>query len=401
MLDIVQQYINTLVHFNWQNLFTQDFSLVIFLTWMIVPFYFFVTLVAGLIKQSLRHIGDRDDLLIVQIPTIGNTTVNHIVWRLRQYDIKNVLYWLIIEEWDDENKYKGFDKVIKVPSSFTTRCKYKARALEYARRVRLEMINRGELPREYKVLQCDDDSVPSKELMIEAKNTPYDVLIATIKPNYSKGSILARIADYERPFACSCTCSFFTSIKKPVWAHGEALVFNHKVDRLISLDIPCVMASEDMIFTHLASYHNIKMTNTPNTVSIIPPLRFSDLVRQRKRWIWGHINAIRFVLPLGSKIRLIYANMIGLVGYGLATVFIPLVTFNIVQLTPEQHLLTTISLGIWFLTRFIAVSKVSGVKHGLIATALSYIIVTINFIVHVRGLLSKPPQRFEVIEKTI
>src|SRR3954469_25513902 len=76
--------------------------------------------------------------LIVQVTTVGREPdrVREILAQLRGYALTMPHeLWVVTEPGPDQD-YPGADRVITVPTGFTCRARYKARALEYSRRVR-------------------------------------------------------------------------------------------------------------------------------------------------------------------------------------------------------------------------------------------------------------------------
>jgi hypothetical protein len=59
------------------------------------------------------------------------------------------------------------------------------------------------------------------------------------------------------------------------------------------------------------------------------------------------------------------------------------------------------SLATWFITRGYCISRSLGIKHGIIGGLLSHVTVTLNFLIHITGLLQGDPKRFDVIKKEV
>jgi len=212
------------------------------------PLMYLAILLLGLLfnhthKKSLIKIKQQErkkvDRIIFQIPTIGNAKlVNGIFEKVKEYNLSVPLEtWAVIEEWDTHKSEYVCDRVIVVPSNFECEDLYKARALEYARRVRQEMIAKGALGSGYVLLMGDDDSLPSVEFINESLVVDADICIGSINP-HPKG-VWSTILEYERPINCGIFCYFFTNIGYPLWAHGEATCLTSEVDGNVSYDISC------------------------------------------------------------------------------------------------------------------------------------------------------------------
>jgi hypothetical protein len=137
----------------------------------------------------------------------------------------------VIEHADQPSKYYPHaDRVVVVPKSFQCYVKAKARALEYARRYRRFLVEIKQIPERYLIVQGDDDSTPSEELLYESLFLDIDLISAIILPRSDSGSKITRVTDYQRLYACTCSCMFAINAGIPVWGHGEAMIYSHKVD---------------------------------------------------------------------------------------------------------------------------------------------------------------------------
>lgn len=374
------------------------------------PLIYLLFMIGGLLynrKFKGEHSKKRDvDLILFQIPTIGNNTlVNEAFQIIKNYDLPLPLEtWVIIEEGDDKNYVA--DKIVTVPKSFVCEDLYKSRALEYARQYRRRLVDQCELTGNYLLLQCDDDSLPSKEYVEECLGLDADLMIGTMKPR-SKG-LWNTILDYERSVACGLFCNFFTNIQRPVFAHGEAICVTSEVDSTITYDLSDgwyngtmkLVSSEDLYYFHKASNNNFTLYNSEKPVYISPPITFKDAVKQRRRWIWGHINIVRYgFLPFINRLRLVLVEFSGLLIYFFSTLGIPLHTLGLIRIPPPLVALSWFTLILWHGMRGLLIGKVMGLKHALIGILTSYLSVTLNFIVHAIGVLMGDPKRFEVIEK--
>ena len=289
------------------------------------PFLYVSVLLLGKIfnirrRKSVRNESAKKNIekIIYQIPTIGNVKmVNRIFETVKNYDLPvKVESWVVIEEWDTHKDEYVADKVVVVPASFECEDLYKSRALEYARRLRQKMVADGSLTLNYMLFQGDDDSLPSKEFMMEGLTVDADIMIGTISPR-AKG-VLNTLLDYERCVACGMFCNFFTNIEEPIWAHGEGIAMVSSVDQSVSYDLsefsPGVkiklISSEDLFYFHKASLKGFNVFNSEKRVFILPPLTFKDAITQRRRWLWGQLRILRYkLLPLRNRLRL------GLIGY--------------------------------------------------------------------------------------
>lgn len=386
-------------------------SLFITLFWL-SPIFYASTLILGKIfnsrlKKKLGKRG-RPKLLIYQVPTIGNVkTVNRIFEAVKKYDLPVRLEtWVVIEEDDPHKSEYSADRVIVVPKSFTCEDLYKSRALEYARRLRIEMVKKGELPENYLLLQGDDDSLPSKAFIEECLDVDADLIVGSMSPRPI--GVWNTILDYERSVACNIFCNFFTNINKPVFAHGEGMCVKSTVDQTVSYDVSDVngkkkmlISSEDLFYLHKVSLkRKFRLFGSEKPVYIMPPLNFADAIRQRRRWIWGHIRIVKDrLLPNHNCARLALVESSGLLIYFVSTLGIPLHYLGIIKIPSELLPLTWTTLLLWFAMRGYSIGHLMGWKHGILGMLSSYITVTLNFLAHVIGIIMGDPKRFEVIKK--
>jgi hypothetical protein len=379
------------------------------------PFLYVSVLLLGKVfnrkrRKSVRNKSAKKNFekVIYQIPTIGNVKmVNRIFETVKNYDLPvKVETWVVIEEWDTHKDEYVADKVVVVPASFECEDLYKSRALEYARRLRQKMVADGSLTLNYMLFQGDDDSLPSKEFMMEGLTVDADIMIGTISPR-AKG-VLNTLLDYERCVACGMFCNFFTNIEEPIWAHGEGIAMVSSVDQSVSYDLsefsPGVkiklISSEDLFYFHKASLKGFRVFNSENRIFILPPLTFKDAITQRRRWLWGQLRILRYkLLPFRNRLRLGLIGYSGLWLYALSTLGLPLRYLGLVHI-PEAILpFTWITLLLWFGIRGYTIGKNMGWKHAIVGILASYVTVTLNFTVQMVGLLKGDPKKFEVIRK--
>ena len=387
----------------------------------LTPFLYGATTVLGELarrRNFQRYSENRRDIekIVFQIPTIGNyETTNQTFETVRGYNLPiPVECWVIVEDWDKNvEKYKA-DRVVIVPSQFSCDALYKARALEYARRYRHSLVEDGKLPAKYLLLQGDDDSTPSREFVEECISIDADVIVGTITPR-AKG-LWNTLLDYERCVACTTACNLWTNLGIPVWAHGEGLCLTAQVDQNIDYSFPTkprngrtarkivaskIISSEDLVYAHKAALAGkYRLYNSSKPIFITPPLSFSDAITQRRRWEWGHLRIVRYgLLPFRNRLRVGFYESVGMFVYAGATIGLLLRLLGVIAYPDSLALLTYTTLILWFGVRGYSVGRVKGVKHAIAAMAASYVTVTLNFLVHLIGLVKGDPKKFEVIAK--
>ena len=123
---------------------------VISVVWLSPIFYLLVLLFGKFFKIRRRKhlieekgpVEKKIDKIIFQIPTIGNfRSVNRAFETVKGYSLPApVETWAVIEEYDTHKDQYVCDRVVVVPKDFECEDLYKARALEYARRLRVKMV---------------------------------------------------------------------------------------------------------------------------------------------------------------------------------------------------------------------------------------------------------------------
>lgn len=208
-----------------------------------LPFYFNIVLlgrglyVSSRLSTDFSRLRNDPERFIIQVCTNGRApvSVNSILETVRSYGLSFPHEtWVVIEEYDT-NVYDA-DRVIRVPAGFTTPkgAGAKARALEFARQVR---IREGIEDEATKILFLDDDSFPEMGYLEYAFHSPTDVAHGYIRTDRKYGTnVLTAIADNFRVTDCIATCSTFASIGKPKLIHGEGLVARGNVEREVTWD---------------------------------------------------------------------------------------------------------------------------------------------------------------------
>lgn len=389
---------------------------VICVIWLSPIFYLFVLLIGKYFHSTRKNrllavkenVEKKIDKIIFQIPTVGNfQSVNKIFETVKNYELPvPVETWIVIEDSDTHKNDYICDKMVVVPKDFECEDLYKARALEYSRRLRGKMVADGELKLNYLLLQGDDDALPSLGFIKESLSVRADITIGSITPRVS--GVWNTILDYERCVACGIFCNFFTNMGQPLWAHGEGTVMSCNVDQNVSYDVSTfahnvkqkLISSEDAFYFHKAAVMGYSIFNSEERVFILPPLTMSDAVKQRRRWLWGQLRILKQkLLPLPNRLRLALIGFSGLWLYSIATIGLPLHYLGIIDIPSILLPITFVTLLVWFGIRAYIIGKAMGWKHGIIGAAASYLTVTLNFAVHLIGLIEGDPKNFEVIRK--
>jgi cellulose synthase/poly-beta-1,6-N-acetylglucosamine synthase-like glycosyltransferase len=221
-----------------------------------------------------------------------------------------------------------------------------------------------------------------------------------ICPGNKYGSVLSHL-DNIRTFTCMTVCSFFQGTSHPVWIHGESMTVSDRVDKEVSWDKPLV-ASEDLAYGQDAVARGFRMWFTYSRVNITSPLNLKDFVKQRRRWVWGNFHAIRGLLTVPQKLKLLYFYSNALFVMPLSIVALVLLLVGYIQVPPVIYALTVGGFGFWlglwgvagYLTRFRFRDVFTSVVLALASSMF-------DFLVSVVALAEGPPSGFEVIRKEV
>ena len=335
---------------------------------------------------------------IIQITTNSrdSKSVNKMIKMIKthQYPFSYEI-WVVIEEAAHQN-YFGADRILKVPTKFETPNKtlYKARALEYAREVR---ISEGIETNKTKILFLDDDNRPSKQYIEKAFHSPFDLSQGILKSKRqdNEGSLLTVVADYTRTAVCIGYCSFFNSRHNPRLVHGEGLVIKANVERETTWDFGRTFA-EDLIFGRRAS-KRFTFGFIPETLDITAPKSIKDLFIQRRRWFWGNVTAMRQI-DLSERIFLLANTMMSTIG-GLSVGAITIILVSGTHLPLISLIALGISTTAWVSQYIVGCAVNTKSATSVFKTVfLMYPASLISTAVSIAVLFSKP-KTFDIIQK--
>ncbi len=343
--------------------------------------------------------------LIIQITTVGNErTVNEIIRRIRGYQLDFAHeIWVATEPWSSAD-YQGADELIVVPEDFHCRASYKARALDYTRRLRVERRLNDYF---VKVLFLDDDCVPTKSYVEKVFRADYDVCEGIPTPRTGYGRFLSHMDDL-RTINCLYMCSVFQGIGHPVHVHGEGLCVRGTAEAFVTWDYE-MFASEDLVFGHMAASSGMTWGFVWDYVEITSPFTWKDFLTQRRRWLWGNIHAIRHVLPPASTVLLIVLYIFGFFTFIVSTIGIVLALIGQLHFRSGIMPWLVFSMALWFSMFALsgAINSGGGASRGIrrvrdvvVAILLAFVTSAVAIGVQIVALLKGNPHRFEVIQKT-
>lgn len=343
---------------------------------------------------QVNHATER---IIIQITTIGNfNIVNRNVETIRAYKLAFPCeIWIVTEPIDIKN-YAAADRVVVVPSEFKSVAKNKARALDYAAETRKSM---GIVSDKIKILFIDDDAIPSKGYIEKCFSGDYDIMEGIIQPKLNYGTRYSYVENM-RTLACMSVCSIYQGHGHPVWVHGEGICVRASTEQKIGWKFD-VIASEDLVFGHTCSSKKMKWGFVWDPIYITSPWTFRDFFRQRHRWLWGNVHAIKNILTWRSKIRMILFYVVGSSSLWISLSGIFMDSLGLLNFPMQVRVLEFFSLGTWFAIYGFVGYKVGNKKlrHVILSMCLIFYTSVMNTFPIWIGLLFKRPKKFHVISK--
>jgi len=363
---------------------------------------------AGLLWNRLRRHHHQDSgatEAIIQITTIGNhEIVNWIIASIRAYELPFPhQIWVIVEPFVEEG-FEGMDEIICVPSTFEAKAHYKARAQEYSRTVRAE---RGLGRHDVKIIMLDDDTLPTKKYFEDVFIADYDVCEGITTPRLHYGRFLSHLDDL-RTLSCLVLCSNFQGHGHPVWIHGEGLCIRGSAEQAVTWNFP-IVASEDLVFGQNAVERGMTWGFVWEYIQLTSPWTWKDFVTQRRRWIWGNYEAVRYgyIPPFGGfmiALRMFLGFGVGL----LSEIGIVLVLSGVITVDVKYIYVFWASLVAWLVEFSYAVyvgasheDATTGQrwKNTIIGTLMAPISSMATMVVFIIVLFKGNPKKFEVIAK--
>ena len=376
------------------------------------PIFEFSCMVVGLTRargherHHHQHGGPPATEAIIQVTTIGNhAVVNEIISAIRAYDLPFPYQFWVVTEPGVADGYLGADEVVVVPAEFTALSSYKARAQEYSRRLRSE---RGLARDDVKIIMLDDDSLPTAKYLTDVYEADYDICEGILAPRRGYGRLLSHFDDL-RTYNCLVVCSLWQGVGHPIWVHGEGLCLRGSAEAKVTWNFP-VLASEDLTVGQNAVERGLSWGFVWEYVQLRSPFTFRDFLRQRRRWTWGNIYALRqgLIPPLGSAL-VVGRLILGLIIELLVTAALILVPLGIWHPAPGLLPELYVALGLWLGTFAFACwigseDEGASVLRRLINTVVGVVLAPITSFattaVLIISVLMGDPKRFEVIAKS-
>lgn len=219
-------------------------------------------------------------------PAVVYRAIDSIRLACQHVGLNNIEIWVVTEHSNIKLLRYGNIRVVFVPLSFDCGAHHKARALEYARHIRvlegyngwiyfMDEENWLSIQTIHAILHCIDHC---------------NCDMATGPVHYERsGAAMPWFADSIRDAQCRF-CHICHSLGN--WfAYGENLLVTSELERKVTW--ACDSLTEDAVFTGRAVSMGFRSSWHGGVLNSVSPMSVSDLILQRRRWYGGLVCACR------------------------------------------------------------------------------------------------------------
>ena len=336
--------------------------------WILLPFATFliplmeaVFAVAGTLYAQIffKRAPHKYSLLIIQIATVGREfeLVQNTINKIHSYNLKIPYQIWVVLEPTFRTDYQGADEIHVVPVGYECPPVDKARALHYCWQQRKA---RGLDRHDIKIMYVDDDTLPSKKYIELGFAGNYDIAQGLTIPNrwYGVGTFqhwLMSHMDDPRSRNCMVYCSLTQGIlQKPIYVHGEGLTITGWTESFIGWDFH-IVGSDDLVFGTNAAHRGLRWGYFNAGIQLVSPWTWKEHLKQRHRWTWGNLDAIRGrdILPLNFAIAVACKYLMGYLATAFSFIGIALLETGTVQVSNEVEAIFYTSLATWVISYMI------------------------------------------------
>lgn len=369
------------------------------IVWLIVGssiFSWFVATLFSIVSGKFLYAGKAEysSRFIFQITSkecLGTVErgANSIIKSSEEVDFTNYEIWVVT---DNPNPPRFTDeriRVIVVPSEFDCRARYKARALEYARRKRISEVYNGWI-----YFMDEENWITEQTIRAITNFAEYgNAKLASGPLMFSSGgSRLVWLGDSIRTSegrVCHLghSCGWWP-------LYGENLIMHSEVETGIGWEFNSL--TEDILFTAYAGQKGYRTGWHGGELHSTSPTSLVDFIRQRRRWFRG---MLQFVLNKNVKVKYraleLYLLLCGLLGMILIAGTMTDLLYNFAH-----------SAALWYylspaLVMFPAVYFTGcrgSLKDKLTASLLSWVFVILEGVAAWLSLVN-PPRDFDIVKK--
>ena len=224
-------------------------------------------------------------------PSLIQRTIDSVLESCKQLGYTNFQICIVTDN-PDPPSINGIDTMIVVPANFSCSAKYKARALEYSRLVR---INKGYHGWIYFLDEENWLSVQTVKAITSFAQSQSRLIASGPLAFFGHGSKLAWLGDSIRTSICR-TCHFGHSLGH--WPlHGENMLVHSEIEKKVNWLGSSL--TEDFLFSSRAAAVGYKTGWHGGVLNSYSPSSLTDLILQRRRWFRGFIGIVFTVIFRG------------------------------------------------------------------------------------------------------
>ena len=370
------------------------------IVWVIVGslvFSWFVAILFSIVSGKFLYAGKAEysSRLIFQITSkecLGTVErgANSVTKSSGQVDFTNYEIWIVTDNPNPPSFTDERIRVIVVPSEFDCTARYKARALEYARRKRISEYYNGWI-----YFMDEENRITEQTIRAITNFAEYGNAKLASGPLWfsSGGSRLVWLGDSIR----TCICRVCHLGHSCGWwpLYGENLLMHCGVEKEIGWEFNSL--TEDILFTAYAGGRGYRTGWHGGELHSTSPASLVDFIRQRRRWMRGVLQVV-----LNKKVKVkyrafeLYLFICSLLGMILITGIITDLFYNI---TPFAHLWYYLFPALLMFPAVYFTGCRGSLKDRLTASLLSWIFVILEGVAAWLSLVN-PPRRFDIVKKT-